>query len=116
MEIMSCSKTKSSDLISAAPVKENNPLTTAVHGLHQERETRFELATSSQGSKALLDVSVTDKELTATPLAACTTASTSEQETTPLDSDLALILEHWPNLSEPLRAGILAMVKAAIKT
>ena len=36
--------------VSVEPVKENNPQTTLVNGLHQERETRFELATSSLGS------------------------------------------------------------------
>ena len=36
--------------ISAYAVKENNPLTTAVNGLQQERETGFEPATSSLGS------------------------------------------------------------------
>ncbi len=35
---------------SACPVKQNNPLTTAVNGLLEERETGFEPATSSLGS------------------------------------------------------------------
>ena len=29
--------------------------------------------------------------------------------------DLALLLEHWDDLSEPVKAGILAMVKAAVE-
>ncbi len=36
--------------VSACPDKRNNPLTTAVNGLHQERETGFGPATSSLGS------------------------------------------------------------------
>jgi len=36
--------------VSAYPVKQNNPLTIAVNGLHKERETGLEPATSSLGS------------------------------------------------------------------
>ena len=36
--------------VSAYPVKRNNPLTTAVNGLHEERETGIEPATTSLGS------------------------------------------------------------------
>jgi hypothetical protein len=31
----------------------------------------------------------------------------------PADADLGAVVEAWPNLPEPIRAGILAMVKAA---
>jgi hypothetical protein len=34
-------------------------------------------------------------------------------ESTPIDPALAALIDAWPTLSEPLRAGILAMVRAA---
>ena len=44
------SKATVSIAASAYPVKQNNPLTTAVNGLHKERETGIEPATTSLGS------------------------------------------------------------------
>jgi hypothetical protein len=35
-------------------------------------------------------------------------------DTCPTDPDLTLILNSWPLLPEPLKAGIVAMVKAAL--
>ena len=43
-------KSPESFVVSACPVKQNNPLTTVVNGLRRERETGFEPATSSLGS------------------------------------------------------------------
>jgi len=34
----------------------------------------------------------------------------------PLSQDLTLIIEHWPSLPDPVRAGILAIVKAVDRT
>jgi hypothetical protein len=50
------------------------------NGLHQERETGLEPATSSLGSYNAPAASGSSKELTATPSDACTTACTSEAE------------------------------------
>ena len=49
--------------------------------LLKERETGFEPATSSLGSCDVCDATATDKELTSTPPAACTSACTRSQET-----------------------------------
>ncbi|MGA2061454.1 MAG: hypothetical protein ABSG67_13305 [Thermoguttaceae bacterium] len=34
-------------------------------------------------------------------------------DSAPIDPDLALIVNHWPNLSETVRQSIVAMVRAA---
>jgi hypothetical protein len=34
-------------------------------------------------------------------------------ENTPVDAQLASVVEVWPKLSEPIKAGILAMIQAA---
>jgi hypothetical protein len=42
-------------------------------------------------------------------------ASVSRSLPVPADADLAEIVEAWPALPEALRAGILAMIKAALR-
>jgi hypothetical protein len=37
----------------------------------------------------------------------------SRPDTVPLAPDLAAVVSAWPTLPEPIRAGILAMVRAA---
>ena len=41
-----------------------------------------------------------------------TTPSSSPSSQEQNDPDLALVIDAWPNLPEPIKAGILAMVKA----
>jgi len=31
----------------------------------------------------------------------------------PIDADLTFVIERWPGLSEPIKAGILAMIRSA---
>lgn len=62
------------------PVKEKRPLTTAVNGRLQERETGFEPATSSLGSNNVTVTSGDSEEVTSTPSDACTCACTSKAE------------------------------------
>ena len=40
-------------------------------------------------------------------------SSAIESETSPIDPDLQLIVERWDNLSTPVKAGILAMIRAS---
>ena len=47
---------------------------------------------------------------------ACTNACTSEGENAnagPIDAYLSKVIAAWPTLPEPIKAGILAMVRAA---
>ncbi len=56
------------------------------------------------------------KGLAPTTSAACTTACTSEDESTnaePIDHDLQAIMDAWPTLPAPIKVGILALVNAA---
>lgn len=32
----------------------------------------------------------------------------------PIDADLAAVVKVWPKLAEPIKAGILAMIRAAV--
>ncbi len=43
----------------------------------------------------------------------CTTGCTNNQETDQTDPDLAAIVASWQTLPEPLKAGVLAMIRAA---
>jgi hypothetical protein len=72
--------------VTAFLVKRNKPLTSTVNGLHQERETGLEPATSSLGSYNAPVASDSNKGLTATPSDACTTACTSEGENANADA------------------------------
>jgi hypothetical protein len=47
------------------------------------------------------------------PAAGAAKASVAVSPPMPADADLHLIVDAWPTLPEPIRAGILAMVKAA---
>ena len=62
-------------------------------------------------------VTDTDKGFTSTPKAGCTSGCTSEGQNEKvaesLPPELALVVNRWPTLPDALRAGILAMVKAA---
>jgi hypothetical protein len=42
-----------------------------------------------------------------------TESGTVATDPTPIDPDLAKIIDAWPTLPEPIRAGILAMIRAA---
>jgi hypothetical protein len=64
--------------VSACPVKAKSPLTTAVNGLYEERETGLGPATSSLGSNKLSVVSESSKRLAPTPSLVCTRVCTSE--------------------------------------
>jgi len=60
--------------------------------------------------------SALNKELTPTLSDACTNACTSEGENAnagPIDVDLAKVIEAWPTLQDPIKAGISAMIRAA---
>ena len=43
----------------------------------------------------------------------CTSVCTDLPESDRIDADLAKVVAAWPTLPDPLKAGILAMVKAA---
>ena len=38
-----------------------------------------------------------------------------DTETNPIDSDLATVIDGWPSLPKPVKAGIVAMVRAAVE-
>ncbi len=40
-----------------------------------------------------------------------TESGTPDAQNTPLDPDLALIVDRWPNLPEPIRQAVLALVR-----
>lgn len=84
--------------------KKNNPLTSQSNGLN-ESSGRAESSTSALRTYESRDASATSKEVTATTDAACTAASTN------LD-DLARIVTAWPNLSEPIKRAMLALIGA----
>jgi len=112
---------------SAYPVKRNNPLTTAVNGLLEERETGIEPATTSLGSNDAPVISDDSKALTSTPLDACTCACTSEPENDNADTQggaessgalsddpgLQEVVRTWPTLPEPTRRKLVALVEQA---
>ena len=64
-----------------------------------------------------IDVSPCQKKAGAAPKGGhCTTGCTNSSETgsepAPMPPDLAAVVAAWPTLPEPVKAGILAMVKA----
>jgi hypothetical protein len=67
----------------------------------------------------LLNASVANEGLTTTATAACTAACTNEPENGNTDdleqlaADLQMVIDSWPDLPEPIRADIAAMVRAA---
>ena len=70
-------------------------------------------ALRTQGTHA---VSESYKELAATARAACTNACTFKDENlhgTQADDGLAEVIDNWPTLLGAVKAGILAMVRAA---
>ncbi len=58
-----------------------------------------------------------DRELTETSLSVCTRVCTSDPENVhedaPVDADLQVIIERWPDLPDAVKAEMLAMVCAA---
>ncbi len=55
-----------------------------------------------------------DQELTSISDSCCSAGcSSGESEGGIADPELARVVELWPNLSEPIRAAILALVKTA---
>jgi hypothetical protein len=58
--------------------------------------------------------SISTKGSTDTPV--CTSVCTSEGKTVNeiLDADLAALIEAWPTLPQPIRVGIVAMIKATV--
>ena len=72
--------------VSVYPVKQNNPLTTAVNGLRQVERRRVELPTSALRMCEHPDASVDSKALTATPAPVCTRVCTSEPENANADA------------------------------
>ena len=81
-------KSRATDAVaaSACPVKQNNPLTTGVNGLHLVERRRVELPTSALRMCKHPDTSADSKALTPTPSAACTSVCTSEGENANADA------------------------------
>ena len=74
---------------------------------------RFELTTFTLATcKHRMEVSQT-QELTDAPPNACTNACTDDADPVHSDADLQQVIAAWPDLPEPLRAGILAMIQAS---
>ena len=56
------------------------------------------------------------KKLSKADKAACTPACTRKAKTTSISPELQKLIDAWPSLPEPVKAGIVAMVKAATST
>jgi hypothetical protein len=54
-----------------------------------------------------------DNELATSPECRAAECGASGPENAPIDPDLALVIERWPDVTPDLRTGIVAMVKGA---
>ena len=70
--------------------------------------TTFTLATCEHRTEAS-----PNQELASPPADACTSACTNNAESPHADPDLTTIIDAWPTLPQAIRAGIVAMVRAA---
>jgi len=107
--LLESSNSADADAHSQLPEREN-PLK---HGIKSLPPARFELATYGLGNRTPVDPTLNssepcDKQQTslAQPLA-------QTIQTPNFDSDLTLLIECWDSLPQPVRAGIVAMVKAS---
>ena len=87
-----------------------NVLWALVCGRKATRRTRTDdlSFTKARGDSATNDDSRTCDGDSATP----SSSPSSSGANPPLDDDLRRLMDAWPTLPEPLRAGILAIVKA----
>jgi hypothetical protein len=84
-------------------------------------DTGLEPVTPSLSSKGATVLNPDSKELAAMHSAVCTSVCTNDDANDEailasdhvLANDLAMVIAAWPTLAEPIRAGMLAMVRAS---
>ena len=84
---------------------------------HMLREAGEEIRTPDVqlGKLETHPVSAAESRVSGGDTASPSSSSSSSTANWPLDDDLRRLIDAWPTLPEPMRAGILAMVEAAAK-
>jgi hypothetical protein len=102
--------------VTACPVKQNNPLTSAVNGLRDVGGRRLELPTPSLSSNRTHDATDTIKGFTPTPFPVCTRVCTSEPENANADTLEAASLGTPPQAADADQGDTLDKLAAALLT
>jgi len=104
------------DAVTAKDVNKSGPLTTLANGPHEGWLTGLEPAIPRSTIKRVSNASTSTKEFATTDAQVCTSVGTSQCKNIiaePVDADLKAVIAAWASLPAVIKAGILAMIRAA---
>ena len=89
------------------------PRIAPIPSIHGNQLTKQKWSRGDSNPRAPEPKDGNDKDLGAAESGGAAKCAANRDQRPPSDPDLALIIEAWPALPQPVKAGILAMVKAS---